>query len=116
MKDLIDKKYTIEDYSKEKKLPLDFLKGLGVTNSKYNNVAIPYYNIDNTINSIRYRNHPLSKNRFYCKKGTRTVPYGLWKLKDFTKDYIVIVEGESDAQTLWFKGIQAIGVARSNKL
>ena len=64
----------------------------------------------------KFRNNPSCKNRFYYKKGAETVLYGLWKLKDFTKDYIVIVEGESDAQTLWFKGIQAIGVPRSNKL
>ena len=113
MKDLTDKKYTLEDYSKEKKLPLDFLKGLGVTDAKYsNNVAIPYYNIDGSIICTRFRNNPQSKNRFYCKKGTTTVPYGLWKMQGFTNDYIIIVEGESDAQTLWFYGIQAIGIPR----
>lgn len=106
------KPYTLEDYSKEKKLPLDFLKGLGVKDTKYNNVAIPYYNIDKTINSTRYRNNPLSKKRFYCPKGTKTVPYGLWKIQEFTNDYIVIVEGESDAQTLWYYNIQAIGIPR----
>ena len=59
MKDLMDKKYTLEDYSKEKKLPLDFLKGLGVKDAKYsNNVAIPYYNIDGSINCTRFRNNP----------------------------------------------------------
>ena len=101
MKDLTDKKYT-----------LDFLKGLGVTDTKYNNVSIPYYNIDGSIKCTRFRNNPLSKNRFYCKKGTTTVPYGLDKLKDYTKDYIVLVEGESDAQTLWYYNIQAIGIPR----
>lgn len=116
MKDLTDKKYTIKDYAKEKKLPLNFLKDLGVADTKYNNVAIPYYNMEKSIIFTKFRNNPSCKNRFYYKKGAETVPYGLWKLKDFTKNYIVIVEGESDAQTLWFKDIQAIGVPRSNKL
>lgn len=113
MKDLTDKKYTLEDYASEKKLSLDFLKGLGLKDTKYNNVAIPYYNIDKTIIFTKFRNNPLCKNKFYYKRGTETVPYGLWKIQEFTNDYIIIVEGESDAQTLWFYGIQAIGIARS---
>lgn len=114
MKDLMDKKYTLEDYSKEKKLPLDFLKGLGVKDAKYsNNVAIPYYNIDGSINCTRFRNNPLSKNRFYCKKGITTAPYGLERIQKYTSDYLVVVEGESDAQTLWLYNIQAIGIPRS---
>lgn len=113
MKDLINKKYTLEEYANEKKLPLDFLKGLGLKDTKYGNIAFPYYNIDKTINSTRYRNHPSNSSKYLCKKGTQTVPYGLWKIQEFTNDYIVIVEGESDAQTLWFHGIQAIGIPRS---
>lgn len=116
MKDLTDKKYTLEEYANEKKMPIDFLKGLGLKDTEYNNVAIPYYNIDKTLNSTRYRNNPLNKKRYECKKGTKTIPYGLWKIPEFTNDYIVIVEGESDAQTLWYNGIQAIGIPRSFKL
>ena len=42
-------------------------------------------------------------------------PYGLWKLKDFPDDYIVIAEGESDTQTLWGYKVPALGIPRSNK-
>lgn len=110
MKGLMDKKYTLEDYSREKKLPLDFLIGLGVTDTKYNNVAIPYYNTDKKIIATRYRNNPLNKPRFYWEKDLETNLYGLWKLKDYKGDSITLVEGESDAQTLWYYGIQAVGI------
>lgn len=115
MKDLTDKKYTLEDYAKEKKLSMKFLEDLGLKNKVYN-IAIPYYDEGKKEIAIRYRNNPLNKPRFYWKEGSKTNLYGLWKLKDYKSDYIVIVEGESDTQTLWFHDIQAIGVPRSNKL
>lgn len=114
MKDLTDKKYTLEDYAKEKKLPMNFLEDLGLKYEIYNKITIPYYDEDKKVIATRYRNNPLTskKNeRFYWKTGSITKPYGLWKLKDYKIDYIVLVEGESDAQTLWFYGIQAIGIA-----
>lgn len=111
----IPKIYTLEDYAKEKKLPIDFLKELGLENAEYN-ITIPYYNEDKKLIATRHRNNPLNKPRFYWEKGSETILYGLWLLKYYTDDYIVLVEGESDTQTLWLNGIQAIGVPRSNKL
>ena len=60
--------------------------------------------------ATRYRNHPNNPQRFSWKKGSKTILYGLWKLKQYTDDYVILVEGESDAQTLWYYGVQAIGV------
>ena len=60
--------------------------------------------------ATRYRNHPSNPQRFTWKKGSKTILYGLWRLKQYTDNYIVLVEGESDAQTLWYYGVQAIGV------
>ena len=60
--------------------------------------------------ATRYRNHPSNPQRFTWKKGSKTILYGLWRLKQYTDDYIVLVEGESDTQTLWYYGVQAIGV------
>lgn len=105
-------KYTIEDYAKDKKFTIDFLEKLEIKNTKYNNIAIPYHNIDGSIIYTKYRNHPLCPDKFSYRKGIKTVPYGLEKIVDYTTDYIVIVEGESDAQTLWYHEIQAIGIPR----
>lgn len=109
----IQKPYTLEDYAKEKNLSIKFLEELGLKNTKYHNVAIPYKNTDESLLTVRYRNHPSNPNKYVSIRGAKTFPYGLDKLKDYTKDYIVLVEGESDAQTLWFHGIQAIGIPRS---
>ena len=113
--DTLQKKYTLDDYAREKKLDKEFLEKLRLTSGK-NSVAIPYYDEDKKIIATRYRNNPLNEPRFYWEEGSKTNLYGLWKLKDYKKDYIVIVEGESDTQTLWLHGIQTIGVPRSNKL
>lgn len=115
LQDLIHLKITLDDYSSEKKLPIEFLEKLGLKNEK-NSIAIPYFNEDKKLTTIRYRHHPFSLKRFSWETGSTTNLYGLWKLKDYKDDYIVIVEGESDTQTLWYHGIQAIGVPRSNKL
>lgn len=106
-------KYTMEDYSIEKKLPLEFLKYLGITNSEYN-MKIPYYDFNKTLIAEKYRNHPINPDRFFYSKGFKTNLYGLWKLNDFSNEYIVLVEGESDAQTLWYYGIQAVGIPGSS--
>lgn len=60
--------------------------------------------------ATRFRNHPTNPQRFSWKKGSKTILYGLWKLKEFNDDYIILVEGESDAQTLWYYKAQALGV------
>lgn len=115
MKKLMDKRYTLEDYASEKKLPIDFLEELELKNAEYN-ITIPYYNEDKKIIATRHRNNTLNKPRFYWEKGSETNLYGLWLLKYYKEDYIILVEGESDTHTLWFHGIQALGIPRSNKL
>ena len=110
LQDLVDTTYTLEDYASEKNFSMDYLEELDLKNTKYNNIAIPYRNIDGSINSIRYRNHPFNPIRFTWAKGSKAIPYGLDKISTYTKDYIILVEGESDAQTLWLYGIQAIGI------
>lgn len=108
--------YTLENYARDKKFTTDFLKELELKDTKYNNIAIPYRNIDGSLIYTKYRNHPLCPEKFSSKRKIKTVPYGLWKIPEFTNDYIIIVEGESDAQTLWYHKKQAIGIARSKSI
>ena len=38
--------------------------------------------------------------------------YGLWRLEKIRKaGYVVLVEGESDAQTLWYHKLPALGIS-----
>ncbi len=103
----------VDQYSEDKHLPLDLLESLGVTNC-YDKLKIPYYDENRELIATRFRHNPESETRFTWKKGDKATLYGLWKLKDFSNDYIVIVEGESDAQTLWGYNVPAVGVPRSD--
>lgn len=99
----------LDEYSAEKELPIDFLKSLGLYYSG-TKVAIPYYDENKEHIATRYRHHPKDSQRFSWNKGNETNIYGLWKLKDFSDDYLVIAEGESDTQTLWHYNIPAVDV------
>lgn len=106
-------KYTVEEYCKEKQLSLSKITSCGLKNVG-SCIAIPYYNCDGKEASMRLRFHPKSSKRFSWKKGSKTMLYGLWRLKDFTDNNLILVEGESDCHTLWQHGIQAIGVPGSS--
>jgi len=107
-------RYTLEDYALEKKLDVKFLTSLGLTNGK-DCVNIPYKDVDGTLVRMRQRYSPASKKRFNWSTGTQIIPYGLWLLQTMkAKNHIFLVEGESDAQTLWFHQIPALGIPGAN--
>lgn len=102
--------YTLEDYALEKKLPQEYLQQLGLSTAK-NCVQIVYKDEDGNTVCIRQRYHPASPKRFSWKRGSKIIPYGLWKLGEAKeKGFLILVEGESDAQTLWFHQIPALGI------
>lgn len=106
--------YKLDKFAREKHLNLDYLKRLGLANG-YNSIKIPYYDEQSNLIGTRYRNDPKDKNkpRFTWKKGSKINLYGLNSLNDInSNDYIVLVEGESDALTLWSYGIPCVGVPR----
>jgi len=107
---------TIHQYSKDKKLPLEFLTGLGLTLITYHDapaIRIPYYGPDGKEVSVRFRtamhkSKDGQENRFKCKKGSKPCLYGL--NRKYNEKYRIIVEGESDCHTLWYSGFPALGV------
>ncbi|MHB1417239.1 MAG: hypothetical protein ACYC1C_18490, partial [Chloroflexota bacterium] len=109
---------TLEDYARAKRLPKDFLEAIGLSTiylSKRPVVKIPYFGVDGSELASRFRQclakgkHNVS--RFVWRKGSKPCPYGLWMLKNaVAKGYVVLVEGESDAQTLWYHEIPALGL------
>ena len=108
---------TLAEYSEEKKLPVEYLKEIGLSQislSSHPVLRIPYFDENGHEIAIRFRT-ALKKNemdnRFRWKKGSKPCPYGLWKLEIARKEkVIVLVEGESDAQTLWYHDIPALGI------
>jgi len=79
-------------------------------------IRIPYRNLDGSEAAVRFRT-ALEKsedridNRFRWRKGSKAMLYGLERQEKIEKaGYVVLVEGESDAQTLWHQGIAALGI------
>lgn len=107
-------KITVKSYGLQKRLPEEFLLGLGIRNSKNGEyISIPYFDENQRIITTRMRMHPGASTRFKWMRGSSGVPklYGIWKLQEARNaGYVVIVEGESDAQTLWLHGIPAVGI------
>jgi len=105
----------LENYAAKKGLPVEFLKELGLTDITYESspaVKIPYRDSNNEEVTANFRRH-LEKGtggdvRFKWKAGSKKLLYGLWRLKQ--SNYVVLVEGESDCHTLWYKDIPAIGL------
>ncbi|HXE73651.1 MAG TPA: hypothetical protein VNO81_13400, partial [Candidatus Nitrosotenuis sp.] len=105
---------TLQAYADAKRLPLEFLRGLGLREVRLRDgvaVAIPYYDETGVEVSRRYREALEGPGRFRWRRGSRVVPYGLWRLKEAREaGWVLLVEGESDAQTLWFHGVPALGL------
>lgn len=102
--------YSLEEFSNEKKLPIEFLKQNHIDSLNGLHITFPYYDDSQNIIRIRYRNNPKSDKRFFWNTGDEIVLYGLWKLLSFDKDYIFLVEGETDSLSLWYHNIPALGV------
>lgn len=106
---------TVENYAKQKALPVDFLEGLGlqtVTANKAAAIRMPYYDRGGSEVAVRMRIALTGDERFRWRTGSKLHPYGLWKLP--TSGYVIIFEGESDTQTAWYHGLPALGIPGAN--
>lgn len=108
----------LKNYAEAKGLPVEFLQRQGLRDQKYQGqpaVRISYRGVDGTEEAVRFR-IALEKteegdDRFRWRTGSKTRLYGLWRLESIRKaGYVVLVEGESDAQTLWYHRIPALGI------
>jgi hypothetical protein len=109
-----DEGCSLADYAAAKKLPQTFLKSLGVSEiSNYNGypaVRIPSLSVNGEEACVRFRVSLDRSPKIKTRRGDKLTLYGLWRLEEASKlDYVVAVEGESDAQTLWYHGFPAIG-------
>lgn len=91
----------------EKRLPVEMLKSECHMESGKDKVGpylkIPYMDAEGLEVTFRKRYPKGAKRRFAWKYGV-AVPcmYGMWRIAKIREaGYVVLVEGESDAQTLW---------------
>lgn len=102
-------------YAEAKRLPINFLRSLGLTQVAYYQgapaVKIPYLTADGAEASVRFRIALDDKDRFRWRNGSKPCLYGLNRLADaVAAGSVVLVEGESDTQTLWWHGFPALGL------
>ncbi len=108
--------YSVEQYSFDKHLPVDFLTGTcRVTTKKERGgltcLQMPYFTEDGQQAATRKR---YGKKEFRWQRGSagKICLYGEWRLPEIRKvGWAILVEGESDTQSLWYMGLPAIGVA-----
>jgi hypothetical protein len=108
----------LENYAEAKGLPVEFLQKLGLRDQKYQKqqaVRISYRGVSGAEEAVRYRialeKSDEADDRFRWRTGSKARLYGLWRLENIKKaGYVILVEGESDAQTLWYHGIAALAV------
>jgi hypothetical protein len=113
---------TLEAYAATKNLPLEFLirddvaledgtcyvKEVG---KEVPAVEIPYADQNGEQVATRYRISPGGDDKFRWERGSKTTLYGLHKLEEaHDAGYVLLVEGESDCHTAWYRGLPAVGV------
>lgn len=105
---------TLAEYAKSKNLPEAFLSGIGVRQAEDQHgmayIAIPTYDADGSVSCVKNRFHPDNNTRFTYDKGGTVIPYGVWLRLNKEAQELTLVEGESDAQTLWLNHIPALGI------
>jgi hypothetical protein len=107
---------TLRAYADAKRLTASFLASLGVREEQgpYGaRVVIPYKAENGEERIVRFRIALDGKKRFLWPKGSagKLCLYGLDRLGEArVQGSVVLVEGESDCQTLWLHGFPGIGV------
>lgn len=107
--------YTLAEYAFNKRLPEDFLKETcGVSTGKDKDgtqyLKMPYFNEENEAAIFRKR-YGNKQFRWSWGSAGKLILYGDWRLPEIRKNgYAILVEGESDTQTLWYLKLAALGV------
>ena len=103
---------TLTEYANAKKLPVDFLRKVGLTDCRYQSasvVRIPYLDRRGDERGVRFRTALEGENRFRWRNGSKPGLYGLWQTLPGAT-FCFLVEGESDCHTLWYHGFPAFGL------
>lgn len=106
---------TIAEYSQQKKLPVDFLQDRFFMREDTDKDDIAWikmpYKMENGAFEIYRKRYGNKEMRWSYKAAGKLIPYGLWELdKIREKKSVILCEGESDTQTLWYLGFGALGI------
>ena len=107
--------YSLAEYAFSKHLPEDFLKEVCLASTAKDRdgtqwLKLPYYNENNQADVFRKRYGGKEFRWSYGSSG-KLILYGEWRLPEMRQQgYAILVEGESDTQTLWYLKFAALGV------
>lgn len=109
---------TLEQYAAAKRLPVAFLRGLGLTEVYVGGqpaVRIPFRNPEDREVSARMclsvAEQGGGADRFQWGAGKKPQLYGLWRIGEArAAGRVVVVAGEVAAQTMWFHGIPCVAL------
>lgn len=107
--------FTLAEYSFNKRLPEDFLRDVCLVSTGKNRdgtcwLKMPYQKEDGKTEVFRKR---FGNKEFRWSQGSsgKLCLYGEWRLPEIRENgYVILVEGESDTQTLWYLKYAALGV------
>lgn len=107
--------YSMSQYALEKRFPEEFLVEQCCLQTKKDRkgiqyLYIPYFNEESE--EVTYRKRYGNKQfRWKYGAGKDICMYGEWKISQIRNvGYTVLVEGESDSQSMWFMGISTLGI------
>lgn len=109
------KEFTLSEYSFSKRLPEDFLKDTCLASTSKDRTGVrwlkmPYRAEDGSVPVFRKR-YGNKEFRWSAGSSGKLILYGEWRLPEIRQQgYVVLVEGESDTQTLWYLKFAAMGV------
>ncbi len=110
---IADKNISLAAYAAAKHLPEEFLRTVfNVSERKHNQTSslrMPYLDKEGAELCVRLRIALDGRDKFRMAAGSKLNLYGLWRLDKDAED-VLLVEGESDTQTLVYHGIPALGV------
>ena len=107
--------YSLEQYAKDKNLPSEFLAGdcrlrTARTNAGTTYLRIPYL-LEGGAEAVYRKRFAGKEFRWQYGAAGKICLYGEWRLSGIRKEgFAILVEGESDTQSLWYMGFPALGV------
>lgn len=107
--------FSLAEYAFSKHLPEDFLKDVCLASTGRDRdgvqwLKLPYYNEQNQASVFRKRYGGKEFRWSYGSSG-KLILYGEWRLPEIRQNgYVILAEGESDTQTLWYLKMAALGV------
>jgi len=106
--DVTTMQFCVERYAREKLIPQVYLEKIWKISNHKKGIKIPYMDEKGNIVATRFRGENKS---FRWEKNSRVIPYGLNRMNRIKmEDYIILVEGESDTQSLALAGLSVLGI------